>query len=166
MEDRSHIGSLNPSRGNDSRDCRSGPFRNISANDAGYGTLSPSLSLLSNHDVPGFYAPSFRIIRERNERGPRNQISAEMCPWDTKAGQSFEGFVLGWRILLSCPDVSPEGLLNRGYNRPRLESSWRTMKSSECGSISRIEIFFSHRVARMSKSFLLPLPTNEECRLI
>lgn len=127
------------------------------------GTVpSLPLSLLSNHDVPGFYAPSFRIIRERNERGPRNQISAEMCPWDTKAGQSFEGFVLGWRILLSCPDVSPEGLLNRGYNRPRLESSWRTMKSSECGSISRIEIFFSHRVARMSKlPFLLPLPSNE-----
>lgn len=127
------------------------------------GTVpSLPLSVLSNHDVPGFYAPSFRIIRERNERGPRNQISAEMCPWDTKAGQSFEGFVLGWRILLSCPDVSPEGLLNRGYNRPRLESSWRTMKSSECGSISRIEIFFSHRVARMSK---LPFLLSNERRV-
>lgn len=45
MEDRSHIGSLNPSRGNDSRDCRSGPFRNISANDAGVRyPLSLSLS--------------------------------------------------------------------------------------------------------------------------
>lgn len=84
--------------------------------------------LLSNH-VPGFCAPSFQYY-SRGTRGPGIKFQRR-CPWDTKASHTVsKGLFQDGGILLSCPDVSPEGLLNRGYNRPRLKSSWRTMKSS------------------------------------
>lgn len=59
----------------------------------------------------------------KNERSSvQNQISSRYYPADTKARYveiEFEGFVLGWRILLLYPDVSRRVLLT-GYNRRRV----------------------------------------------